>query len=95
MCPTFFSRALHIFVMYREGRSMRHDESRTYTEQIVNSKSEFHQAPRIRGNVTSGLQEKNTSAVIKGVGVGGGQGTWRWSRGKVEGFEGGGRGAAG
>ena len=59
--------------------------SRTEAEIILNSKSEFHQAPIVRVVATSGLQEEQTSAAIQGVGAGGAgrsQGDWRGSRGR-------------
>ena len=44
--------------------------SRTAAEIILNSKSEFHQAPLIRVVATSGLQEEQSRASSQGVGVG-------------------------
>ena len=57
--------------------------SRTEAEIILNSKSEFHQAPIVRVMATSGLQEEQTSAASQGVGAGGagrGQGAGIGSR---------------
>ena len=59
--------------------------SRTEPEIILNSKSEFHQAPIVRVVVTSGLQEEQTSAALQGVGAGGAgrsQGARRGRRGR-------------
>ena len=49
--------------------------SRTDAEFILNSKSEFHQAPLVRVLATTGLQEEQSSAASQGVGEGtGGRG---------------------
>ena len=44
--------------------------TRTEAEIILNSKSEFHQAPLVRVVATTGLQEEQTSAASQGVGTG-------------------------
>ena len=53
--------------------------SRTQAEIILNSKSEFHQAPLVRVVATTGLQEDQSSASSQGVGAvaGGRQGSRR------------------
>ena len=63
--------------------------TRTEAEIILNSKSEFHQAPLVRVVATTGLQEEQTIASSQGVGTGTStnQGGRRVSRGR-----GGGRG---
>ena len=66
--------------------------SRTDAEIVLNSKSEFHQAPLIRVVATNGLQEEQTSALSQGVGPGrragqggrgGGTGPWTCSLDRV------------
>ena len=42
--------------------------SRTEAEFILNSKSEFHQAPLVRVVATTGLQEEQSPAASQGVG---------------------------
>ena len=42
--------------------------SRTEAEFILNSKSEFHQAPLVRVVATTGLQEEQSTAASQGVG---------------------------
>ena len=57
--------------------------SRTETEIILHSKSEFNQAPIVRVIATSGLQEEQIYAASQGVGAGGAgrsQGPGRGSR---------------
>ena len=49
--------------------------SRTEAEVILNSKSEFHQAPLVRVVATTGLQEDQSTAASQGVGAGGRQGS--------------------
>ena len=71
--------------------------SRTDAEIILNSKSEFHQAPLIRVVATNGLQEEQTSALSQGVGPGrragqGGRGGGTGRRGRGRGGQGGARG---
>ena len=58
--------------------------SRTEAQIILNSKSEFHQAPLIRVVATSGLQEEQSLASIQGVGAA--------ARTRPHGRRGGGRG---
>ena len=41
---------------------------RTEAEIILNSKSEFHQAPLVRVVVTTGLQEEQITSASQGVG---------------------------
>ena len=59
--------------------------SRTEAEFIINSKSEFHQAPLVRVVATTGLQEEQSTAASQGLGLGAGGRSRR----------GGGRGGAG
>ena len=73
--------------------------SRTDAEIILNSKSEFHQAPLIRVVATNGLQEEQTSASSQGVGPGrstsqGGRGRGAGRRGRGRGRHGEGRGGS-
>ena len=42
--------------------------TRTEAEIILNSKSEFHQAPLVRVVATTGLQEEQTTSASQGVG---------------------------
>ena len=69
--------------------------SRTDAEIILNSKSEFHQAPLIRVVATSGLQEEQTSAFSQGVGSGRSSSQGGRSSGAVRRGRGRGRGGPG
>ena len=68
--------------------------TRTEADIILNSKSEFHQAPLVRVGASTGLQEEQTSAESQGVGTGASnnQGGRRLTRGKGKGRGGGGPG---
>ena len=63
--------------------------TRTEAEIILNSKSEFHQAPLVRVVATTGLQEEQTTSASQGVGSS--LGTRQAERGRGRG----GRGAQG
>ena len=60
--------------------------SRTEAVFIMNSKSEFHQAPLVRVVATTGLQEEQSTAASQGLGLGAG------GRSRREGGRGGGGG---
>ena len=61
--------------------------TRTEAEIILNSKSEFHQAPLVRVVARTGLQEEKTTAASQGVGTGAStnQGGRRMTRGRGRG----------
>ena len=71
--------------------------TRKEAEIILNSKSEFHQAPLVRVVATTGLQEEQTTAASQGVGTGAStnQGGQRRTRGRGSGKGGGGPAVSG